>query len=163
PETFVVDTLADTPDDGNYTAGNLSLREAIAIANRSVGVTETITFNPSLTSGGAQTITLSLGELLITNDVEIQGPGADNLTISANGASRVAHLSNAGRQIAVTISGLIMTKGSVTGSGGAILAGDESLILDAVWINSSTATVNGGGVAVDDFGALTVTNSALTG
>ena len=54
PAFFVVDTLIDE-NDGDYSAGDVSLREAIEAANASAGA-ETITFAPSLVSGGPATI-----------------------------------------------------------------------------------------------------------
>ena len=61
--TLVVDTLVDEYD-GNFSAGDLSLREAIGLANGSRG-TNTITFAAALTSGGPATILLTRGEFQI--------------------------------------------------------------------------------------------------
>ena len=81
-ETLIVDTLVDEID-GNHSAGDLSLREAISLANGSLGA-NTITFAASLTSGGPATINLtSLGDLAITDSLTINGPGANLLTIKA--------------------------------------------------------------------------------
>ena len=82
--TFVVDILADE-DDGNVLPGDLSLREAIRLANENTGAADTIEFAPTLTAGGPATITLSLGELLIIDSVTITGPSAELLTIDASG------------------------------------------------------------------------------
>ena len=82
---LVVDTLVDE-SDGNYSAGDLSLREAIGLANGSVGA-NTITFAPSLTSSGPGTILLNsgtitatnkqdTGELFINESLTITGPGS---------------------------------------------------------------------------------------
>src|SRR5439155_837930 len=54
-QPLVVDTTLDV-SDGNYSAGNLSLREAVGLANGSRGM-DTITFAPALTgipAGGAR-------------------------------------------------------------------------------------------------------------
>jgi hypothetical protein len=77
-----VDTLADE-SDGNYSPGDLSLREALGLANGSVG-SNTITFAPSLTSAQPAQISLVFGGLAITDAVTLTGPGADRLKISAN-------------------------------------------------------------------------------
>src|SRR5437773_8903835 len=66
----------------NLDSGTGSLRAAIAAAHPS----DTIVFAPSL---NGQTITLTSGELFIKNGLTIAGPGAGNLTISGNFASRV--------------------------------------------------------------------------
>src|SRR5215211_6385864 len=42
------------------------------------------------------TITLTNGELLITNDLTIKGPGRGNLSISGNGQSRVFQIASNG-------------------------------------------------------------------
>ena len=52
-QEFIVSTL-DDENDGDFSAGDLSFREAIALANENEGV-DTLTFDPSLNGG---TITL---------------------------------------------------------------------------------------------------------
>src|SRR5216683_7870947 len=76
PSTFTVLNLADS--------GPGSLRQAIVDANANPGA-NTIRFAPRL--HGA--ITLTSGQLSITNDLTIDGPGASALTVSGNDASRV--------------------------------------------------------------------------
>ena len=65
---LLVDTLVDE-SDGDYSRGDLSLREAIELANASNydGVVDTIRFDPALTAGGPATILLTHGELAITD------------------------------------------------------------------------------------------------
>ena len=89
---LVVDTLADE-NDGNYAAGDLSLREAIAFANGSINP-ETITFHPSLTSDGPATITLTQGDLQIRKHLTIAGPGASLLKIDALGNDPTPTINN---------------------------------------------------------------------
>jgi HYR domain/Right handed beta helix region len=86
-------TVTNTNDSG---AG--SLRQAIAGAASG----DTITF--AVTG----TITLTSGELAINKNLTIMGPGAGNLTISGNNASRVFNIT-AGT---VTISGLTVSSGN---------------------------------------------------
>src|SRR5262249_9738603 len=69
---LVVDSTADE-DDGNYTAGDLTLREALALANAYPGA-DTISFAPAV-FGTPQTITLGLGQLTINSDLTLTGPG----------------------------------------------------------------------------------------
>src|SRR5207302_280576 len=81
---LVVDTTDDLVD-GDYSPSHLSLREAIGLANVNPGA-DTITFAPAL---NGQTITLTTGELQVSDDVTITGPGANLLTVSGNNASRI--------------------------------------------------------------------------
>ena len=62
------------------------------------------------------TITLTSGELLVTDSVTINGPGANQLSVSGNNASRVFEIA-AGQN--VTISGLTITHGSAPTRGAA--------------------------------------------
>jgi CSLREA domain-containing protein len=71
---FVVDTLADAID-GNTSAGDLSLREAIALANANPGA-DTITFAGAI---GGQTIVLN-NQLSITTDVSTASLRKSRLT-----------------------------------------------------------------------------------
>src|SRR5713101_7312348 len=67
-------TVMNTNDSGPG-----SLRAAIANANGTAGA-DVIAFDPSVTG----TITLTSGELLITDDLTISGPGAKNLAVDGN-------------------------------------------------------------------------------
>ena len=89
PSTYTVANLFD------HGAG--SLRAAILSGD------DTIDFAHGLHG----TITLTSGELLITNSVTINGPGADKMSVSGNNASRVFEIA-AG--LNVTISGLTITR-----------------------------------------------------
>src|SRR5262245_58891670 len=66
PSTFHVTTLAD--------AGDGSLRAAVAQANAHAGP-DTIVFDDRL----AGTIALTSGEIDLTDDLKVNGPGADKL------------------------------------------------------------------------------------
>ena len=105
----------------NLDSGAGSLRAEIAAAHNG----DTIVFAPSL---DGQTITLTKGELLINKNLTIAGPGAGELTVSGNHASRVFEVAN-GTHVALT--GLTISNGlAVGGDGGGIL-------------NSGTLTVSG--------------------
>src|SRR5262249_17766717 len=77
PSTFTVGNLADS--------GPGSLRQAILDANDNLGA-DTIRFAPAARDG---TLTLTSGQLSITDDLILDGPGVHRLTISGNDASRV--------------------------------------------------------------------------
>jgi CSLREA domain-containing protein len=120
----------------NADSGANTLRDAI---NTGVCAGGTITFDPSVTS-----ITLTTGELAISKNMTITGPGASTLTVSGGGASRVFNV--AVGQTA-TISGMTITNGNVTGVNGSGGGG-------AAGANGADAT--GGGVS--NAGTLTLTN-----
>jgi CSLREA domain-containing protein len=114
--TFTVTKVADT-NDGTCDA-DCSLREAITAASNAVG-NDTIAF-ASAVSG---TITLINGELPITTNITLTGPGADLLTISGNNTSRIFNVGEAN----FSVSGLTLAKGAhvtagyVLAEGGAII------------------------------------------
>ena len=91
--SLVVTTTADELDGDLSNAADLSLREAVFIAENRAGA-DVITFAPALTAGGDATITLTQFDtgvdtdefgptaLRIGSDVTIRGPGgANGLTI----------------------------------------------------------------------------------
>jgi len=89
------------------------------------------------------TITLTSGELAITQDVAILGPGAEQLAISGNDASRVINISAA---VSVTIEGLTIRDGYATGSSqaaGIQNAGDLTLRDCVVADNASSSGAGG--------------------
>jgi hypothetical protein len=108
----------------NADSGPGSLRDTITAAqNRDV-----IVFDPSL---DGQTITLTSGELAFNQDLRIEGPGADQLTISGDNAGRVFDLTGSGAD--VTIAGLTIADGLATQGGGIEnLASNLTLINDVV-------------------------------
>src|SRR5262245_37736536 len=126
PSTLTVTNALDTG-----ALGDGSLRGEIAAAQSG----DTINFAPSLLG---QTITLTGGELAITRDLDIEGPGANQLTVSGNHASRVFDISGG---VTVTIAGMTMTDGLANGSS-PVLAG------------------TGGGIL--NFGSLTLANDVLS-
>lgn len=164
--TFMVTNLANS--------GPGSLRLAVRKANAFPGADQ-VAFAPGLTG----TITLTAGEILITDHLAIHGPGAGVLTVSGNDHSRTFHVEKPGvaAPINVTLSGLTLTRGfSASGlvAGGAVFADSENLtILDSVISNSTSGAAdedpspNGCGGNVGFFGTsggtLRIVNSRLTG
>jgi hypothetical protein len=157
---LVVDTLADE-SDGNYALGDLSLREAILLANTWPS-TDTIHFDPALTAGGPATILLTMGELKITDDTTINGPGASLLTIDASGndptpdanegnGSRVFNIDDGNNlvNIDVLMSGLTLTGGDAMGAGGGVFTCENLTLADCVITGNATfssGTLGGGGI-----------------
>ncbi|HEV8580793.1 MAG TPA: choice-of-anchor Q domain-containing protein [Thermoanaerobaculia bacterium] len=152
--TFNVTNLNDS--------GAGSLRQAIEDANGAAGA-DVITFQAGLTG----TITLTTGQLEITDSVDVQGPGAAALTVSGNDSSRVFYLYNGSALLDVTISGLTVT-GGMAALGAGIADLGENLVLDGVTITENEAGAFGGGLAAtececgDGF-ALTIRDSVISG
>ena len=88
-----------------------SLRRTIS--NASSG--DTIAFASGVT--GTITLTASNGPLDITQDLDIEGPGAGILTISGNDATQVFDVSPG---VTATIAGLTIADGSKPQTGGGI-------------------------------------------
>ncbi len=142
-------------------SGDGSLRAVIATAQSG----DQIVFDGSLQG---QTITLTSGELALTKDLDIEGPGADQLTISGNHASRIFSISGG---VTVTIAGLTITNGrafGAPGEGGAILNVASTLTLSNDTLSNNQALGAPGGVgrggAIFNFSGatLTITHSLLT-
>src|SRR5262245_1193262 len=87
----------------NLDSGPGSLRSEIAAARSG----DTIVFDARLSG---QTIKLTSGELLINKSVTIEGPGADQLTVSGGGFWRVFEVD--GVKSSVTLSGLTISQGN---------------------------------------------------
>jgi CSLREA domain-containing protein len=170
--TLVVDTLVDE-SDGNFSNGDLSLREAISLANGSAGA-NTITFASALTSAGPATILLSLGEMVIRDTLTLTGPGASLLTIDASASDPTPTENNGdGHRIfdfnvedegdpllVFTLSGITLTGGDHHIEGGAINSNTNLVISHCVVTGNSAA--DGGGIAMDA-GTLTMTNCRVVG
>ena len=125
-------------------SGAGSLRDVIDQANALAGA-DTITFQSGLTG----TITLTSGHIDITDSVTVQGPGAAELTISGNGASRIFYLYNsADAPIDVTISSLTFVDGD-DDLGGAIRADGENLTVEHSMFLYNEAYYGGGAIAFD--------------
>jgi len=141
---LVVDSLEDEADD-DYSRFDLSLREAIEIAN-ALPSSDTIRFDPLLSGG---TILLTLGELVVTDDLTINGLGQEFLTISAQQESRIFKFDNGkvANDFDVTLVGLTLTDGRTTG---------ESTFLNDF-------SYNGGAIRSLTSGQLTIESSTISG
>ena len=138
-------------------SGMGSLRQTIA--NATAG--DTIEFDMSL-NHVTSPITLTSGELGITKNLTIEGPGAASLTISGNNSSRIFDVSTG---VTATISGLTMTAGA-SATGGAILNAGTLKVADDVFYDNSIAGAGisgAGGAIYNSTGSLSVTGSTFNG
>ncbi len=113
----------------------------------------------------AKTITMALGEMAVTAEVTINGPTA-KATVDAANAGRVFNINDAAvTGGSVSISNLIITKGSTTGvNGGAVFVnGDESVTFTGVTISNSTTDSDGGGIFGSTNSTLRFVNSTVSG
>src|SRR6266550_3401398 len=147
-------TVTSTADSGAGT-----LRDALASASDC----DTIDF--SVTG----TITLTSGQLVVNNSLTISGPGAANLAVNGNAASRIFYISS-GKT--VTISGLTITNGRKSGIGiesvgAGILNDHATLTVSNCTISGNSAAGNGGGIyntgGFSGSAPLTVNNSTISG
>src|SRR5262245_15610730 len=155
PSTFTVTNLGDS--------GLGSLRQAVLDANAHPGA-DTIRFAHRLRG----TITLTSGQLDITDDLTIRGPGADGLAISGSDASRVFAIT-AG--VTVGIDQLTITQGRAS-AGGGVLNDGGSLTLSHVVLSDNRAIGiagvangfgNGGAIRNQSGATLAVSHSTFTG
>lgn len=139
-------------------AGPGSLRQALANADALPGA-DTITFDPAVFGTTPQTITLTSGNLTVTTDVTIQGPGQALLTVNGNsGGSRNVFGISSGT---VAIGGLTVTGGYYGLDGGGIFVGQNTVVtLTSCTITGNTGSFGGG---IFNQGALTLTNCTIAG
>lgn len=128
---YVVSSLADS--------GPGSLREAIGFANGTPGVPDTITFAfPGL-------ITLTSGQLVVTDTLSIEGAGPQLMTINGNLNGRIFEVQ--GNTTNLSLSGMTLTGGLVTGNGGAIWnSTGGNLTLSYMRVNGNQASDTGGAI-----------------
>jgi hypothetical protein len=147
-------TVTNTNDSGPG-----SLRQALAIANDGDTIDAT---------GVSGTILLTSGELQVTHNVTINGPGAGNLAVNGNATFR--GFENFASNVA--ISGFTITNGAASGivEGGGILNHGGLTVSDSSIVSNTAfdpvVNGNGGGIYTEGYsignGTLTVTNSTIS-
>ena len=150
PMTF---TVGNTNDGG---AG--SLRQAVEDANNNSG-NDTIIFDPAVFSS-PQTIILTGGEIDVEDNgsLIINGTGANKLTISGSGTSRIFSTG-----ATLTLNDLQMSNGSADAqTGGAIISFGGILQINRCGFYNNSAEEGGGGIAAIETD-LTVSQSTFFG
>ncbi len=161
---FVVTTAADPGE----IAGQLSLREAVNLANAfDAAVTSpTITFASNLYGA---TVTLTQGQLELTAGSGTTTINADGLiTVSGSNASRI-FLVDSGAH--VTLTRMILVAGTVTGDDGGGILNEGTLTINYTTVSGNNADdsvsgfqeIGGHGCGIANYGTLVVNNSTFSG
>ena len=161
---LIVDTAVDE-SDGDFGPGDLSLREAVELANLNLG-SDVITFDAGLSG---QSVLLGGTEIEITDALIIDAKAlATDVTVDAQQNSRVFNISAPIGNF--TFAGLTLTGGRTTdagglGGGGAIRSGSSGLLtLDGVTVSaSSTIGMAAPGGGIFSSGSVVVIDSNVSG
>lgn len=151
PSTFTVMNLGDS--------GPGSLRQAVLDANALPGA-DVIAFSPHVRG----TITLTGGEVSITDRLTLDGPGAARLAVSGNDAGRVFHV--AGSAAEVTLEGLTITRGRSAQGGGIFNEAGATLTVRRAVLSDNEVSgdlPDGVGGGIYNQGILAVACSTFTG
>ncbi|MDZ7953731.1 Calx-beta domain-containing protein [Nostoc sp. DedQUE09] len=159
---LAIDDVSIKVDNTTYIVTNIndsgtgSLRQALINANNDPGI-ETIIFDQTGIFGDAtpDTITLTSGELNITEGVIIQGTGANKLTISGNNTSRIFNAS-----AFLSIDGLKITGGNAGSSNGGGIYSTSSVTVSNSNLSGNIAALGGG---IYSTISVTATNSTISG
>ena len=156
--TFPVTKFADTdgdPCDPEATEPDCSLREAINAANTNPGADDV--------SVPAGTYLLTLGQLTVSDDVNIEGVGQASTIIDGNANGRVFDVEAISG--AVAISGVTIQNGDADNLGGGIRNYADLHLADSTVSGNTAAGISGGGgIASGLSGAmLTLTDSTVSG
>jgi CSLREA domain-containing protein len=151
--------LVTTLSDATHTfcaLSTCSLRDLISINNIDID------FDPSLTSTTHPgTITLGSALPAITGQVNIVGPGANQLSISGNNSTTVGSVLTVNSGAQVFLYGLTITDGNNNGSNGGGIHSSGTLTVMASAISGNTSSHAGGGIFTD--GILTLIDSTVSG
>lgn len=145
---IIVDSLADE-SDGDFGTGDLTLREAIELANAQSGF-NVIEFARELFSNGRKSIVLIDGELKIAGETIIYGPGADLLTIDASGNDPTPEVDRGDGSRGFNVTANAMLQGMRVShadsfQGGGIESTQELTLID-VNVTENFSWLGGGGV-----------------
>jgi fibronectin-binding autotransporter adhesin len=160
PVALVVNNTGDA-DDGNYGAGQLSLREAVRLSANPGA--DTITF-----AAGLGPVTLTTAELILrdaTGATTISGPsgGTQVVTRSTAGGTPQFRIFSLDPGASANFNNITISNGNAAGSfGGGILAFNLStLTVTNSTVSGNTASFAGGGI--DNRETLSVFDSTISG
>jgi predicted outer membrane repeat protein len=166
PAILTVNSVADAPISA--LSPTLELREAIALVNghgaafdaagRSLaqakasqidvaqpfGSTDTIRFDPALFDGAPQVITVAGGELILGQNVTLQGPGAARLALDGNAQTTVLEILGG---TSANVAGLTIEHGSTLTFGGGVVNHGTLTLADSAL--TGNLAIYGGGIAND--------------
>jgi hypothetical protein len=142
-------------------SGAGTLRQAILDANASPGTDAIVMF----VSPPAPIVLNS--ELLVTDCVDIQGPGASAQAVSGNNSTRVFHMSSGA---AVSIYGLTIANGNAGANNGGGILNDHSTVSLESSVVANNAADSGGGIYNDgtinggnSSASVSLSNSTISG
>ena len=173
PAVLVVDSRADV-NDGNFSAGHLSLREAVFLANANPDAT-TITFAKRLTTLRLSQVgdnTADNSALAITTDITIVGPaGGKGVTLVGTGSGGDLRLFRVLAGGDLTLKSLTMTNWSTDTNGGVLVVDPGGIVslTDCTLSNNSALSQGGAIFSLPDStlpgpdATVTLTNCTLSG
>lgn len=149
---FNVSNLADS--------GAGSLRAAVVAANTATGAPHTINFASNLEGS----IPLA-SEIIISNEMTINGSGAQRLSIDGALAHRLFRINLPNSTQSVSLTGMTLTRGSAllteAGYGGAIYKARGNLRIVNSILSANRTTYRGGAI-YSDSGAVTIENVTMS-
>lgn len=146
---YIVDSVGDGGNLGSVTqcddgTGHCTLRAAIEAANFNSS-SDGIRFN--LPAGSVINLTRALPA--ISNPLNVNGPGPDRVTVRRNAGGAYAVFTV--RSTAVTLAGMSITNGDVSGRGGGIDAAGSGVTVSNCSIFGNHAGIEGAGIYADGF------------
>jgi len=147
-----LDFTVTTLDDG----GPGSLRAQVGQAESTPGA-DRILFE----SGLSGSIVLTEGEIGISHDLQIVGPGHATVTVDGNATDRIFVLGEPGQPTTVEISGLTLANGSTDFGGGAISTENTELTLEKSVVSNNRSTSYGGGILANGGGSVTIRDTTF--
>ncbi len=175
--TFTVNSTTDAPDtdtadgvcdsnsgeDGKQCTLRAAIQEANAQANaqEAADVIEVPAGSYTLTIKGGSEEASATGDLDITDDVTINGAGANSTTVAGSGAEFGDRIVENHSGASTTIFGLTITEGSADIGGGIYNNGGTLTVSDSA-ITGNTTSLDGGGI-YNDYGTLKVVRSTISG
>jgi hypothetical protein len=153
PLTLIVDNTVDL-NNGDFSPGNLTLREAVDLANANPGL-DTILFNVGLAN---PQFTLFSGTMALTDSVNIDGTN-----LNGAGGQAVVHGNNNTQIMTVSV-GTTVTLADLTlrngrGTTGGAMLNNGTVTLSNVVVTANSATSSGGGLYNN--GTLTINGGSV--